>query len=93
MNRRKLSHIIAAGILAALLALPGPAGAGTPRAQDLNIWQSLAKLWQNELAALQWDGLHRKEGYGIDPNGGKPTGSNSTTPPPVIPAGTTGPGV
>lgn len=83
MNRRKLSHVIAAGILAVLLALPGPAGAEAPRAHTQSIWQSLAKHWQLELAALlQRAGVPRKEGYGIDPNGGKPIGSNSVTPSP-----------
>jgi hypothetical protein len=83
MNRRKLSHVIAAGILAALLVLPGPALAEAPRTREVSPWQSLAKLWQHELAALlSKDRLLRKEGYGIDPNGSKPTGSNSVNPSP-----------
>jgi len=76
MTRRKLSHVIAAGILAALLALPGPALAEVPRAHTASVWQLLAKLWRHEVdALLHRDRLLRKEGYGIDPNGGKPTGS------------------
>jgi hypothetical protein len=83
MNRRKLSHVIAAGILAGLLVLPGPALAEALRGREVSLWQSLAKLWQHELAVLlSKDRLLRKEGYGIDPNGGKPTGSNLANPSP-----------
>jgi len=83
MTRRKLSHVIAAGILAALLALPGPALAAAPQVRSVSIWHSLAKLWHREFATLlHWDGLLRKEGYGIDPNGAKPTGSNLVNPNP-----------
>jgi hypothetical protein len=82
MNRRKLSHVIAAGILAALLVLPGPALAEARRVHDASVWKSLAKLWQHELAAALSKGRVRKEGYGIDPNGSKPAGSNLVNPTP-----------
>lgn len=82
MNRRKLSHVIAAGILAALLVLPGPALAEAHRAYDVSVWQSLAKLWQRELAVLSPDRIFRKEGYGLDPNGNKPTGPSLVNPSP-----------
>ncbi|HEY4563162.1 MAG TPA: hypothetical protein VIJ36_09295 [Thermoanaerobaculia bacterium] len=83
MNRRKLSHVIAAGILAALLVLPGPALAEALGTHDVSVWQSIAKLWQHELAAALSKGrVFRKEGYGIDPNGSKPAGSNLVNPDP-----------
>ena len=83
MNRRKLSYVIATGILAALLVLPGPVVAKSPPNQDISVWKSLTKFWQHELAAiLSGNRIFRKEGYGIDPNGSKPAGSNLANPSP-----------
>jgi hypothetical protein len=81
MNRRKLSHVIAAGILAALLMLPGPVMARAPRTRAAaGTWQSLGKAWHELEALLLRGGMLQKEGYGIDPNGSKPPGSSGTTP-------------
>ena len=81
MNRRKLSHVIAAGILAALLALPGPALAqGTHSRGAAGILEWLAGLWERTMAAQgAWVGPLQKAGPGIDPNGGKPAGTGGTT--------------
>ena len=80
MNRRKLSHVIAAGLLAGLLGLPGTALAAGPRTHSpARTWRSIAD-WQYQLVAyLLTGGMLQKEGYGIDPNGGKPAGSGGTT--------------
>lgn len=80
MNRRKLPHVIAVGILAALLALPGPAGASSLQARNVgSMWQWLVSLWSHEFSALSSrNGGLEKEGPGIDPNGGKPAGSGGT---------------
>lgn len=77
MNRRKLSRITAAGLLAALLALPAQAAVPHGRVPG-NAWEWLTSLWQSRIAAL-WPGSEaaQKEGHGIDPNGGSqpvPTG-------------------
>ena len=83
MTRRKLSHVIAAGILAALLALPGPALAAAPhhRGPVVDLWSWLAGLWSRGVASLSLgsgNGVGQKAGLGIDPNGGTPTGSGGS---------------
>ena len=84
MNRRKLSHVIAAGILAALLVLPGPALArSTHHRGPVDFWSWLAGFWSQGVSSLgSGSGLGQKAGLGIDPNGGGSTGSSA-------PAGTT----
>ncbi|HEY0553543.1 MAG TPA: hypothetical protein VGG20_04710 [Thermoanaerobaculia bacterium] len=85
MNRRKLSHVTAAGLLAALLMLPGPALAQSPHHRaSVDLWSWLAGAWQRGMVSLGVGGLGEKQGLGIDPNGGKaglgidPNGSGST---------------
>src|SRR3954452_1599880 len=81
MNRRKLSHVIAAGILAALLVLPGPAMAqSTHNRGPVDFWSWLAGFWSRGMSSLgAGSGLGMKQGLGIDPNGGAPTGSGGST--------------
>src|SRR4051794_38717454 len=81
MNRRKLSHVIAAGMLAALLAMPGPVMATTNRDHGpVDLWSWLAGLWSRGTASLGLSsGLEEKAGPGIDPNGGSPAGSGGST--------------
>jgi hypothetical protein len=81
MTRRKLSHVIAAGILAALLALPGPALAEVPHHRGpVDFWSWLAGFWSRGVASLgAGSGVGLKAGPGIDPNGGTPTGSGGST--------------
>jgi hypothetical protein len=69
MNRRKLSHGIAAGLLVGMVAMPGPAGArGVERHVATDVWSRLvAMLWSRTVSNLvPW----QKQGLGIDPNGG-----------------------
>lgn len=87
MNRRKLSHIIAAGFLAAVLALPAPARATSGGTRGpAGSWEWLAGLLQRGISAL-W----QKEGYGIDPNGKPSTGTGAGGAPGTATGGT-GPG-
>ena len=81
MNRRKLSHVIAAGILAALLVLPGPALAQpTHHRGPVDFWSWLAGFWGRGVSSLgSGSGLGLKQGLGIDPNGGGSTGSGGST--------------
>jgi hypothetical protein len=82
MNRRKLSHVIVAGILAALLVLPGPALAqSTHHRGPVDFWSWLAGLWSRGVSTLgSGSGLGQKAGLGIDPNGGGgSTGSSAPT--------------
>lgn len=81
MNRRKLSHIIAAGILAALLVLPGPAVAQSAHHRGpVDFWSWLAGFWSRGVSSLgSRSGLGLKQGIGIDPNGGGSTGSGGST--------------
>jgi hypothetical protein len=81
MNRRKLSHVIAAGILVALLVLPGPALAEVPHHRGpADFWSWLAGFWSRGVASLgSSSGPGLKAGPGIDPNGGIPTGSGGST--------------
>jgi hypothetical protein len=76
MNRRKLSHVIAAGLLAGLVAMPGPAGARTtPTRSAVDFWSWVLRVWDqgNSQPASRCE-VAEKEGHGIDPNGGTPTG-------------------
>lgn len=81
MTRRKLSHVVAAGILAVLLVLPGPALAqSTHHRSSTDLWSWLASLWNRGVSSLgSGSGLGLKQGLGIDPNGGSATGSGGTT--------------
>jgi hypothetical protein len=72
MNRRKLSHVTAAGLLAALLMLPGPALAQPPHHRaSVDLWSWLAGAWQRGMVSLGVGGVREKQGLGIDPNGEK----------------------
>lgn len=68
MNRRRLSHGIAAGLLVGMMAMPGPVGArGVERQVSTNVWSRIAMLWNRAASNLvPWE----KQGFGIDPNGG-----------------------
>ncbi len=81
MNRRKLSHVIAAGILAALLVLPGPAAAqSTHHRGPVDFWSWLAGFWGSGVFSVgSSGGSVRKAGLGIDPNGGGTSGSGGST--------------
>src|SRR4051794_8047885 len=81
MNRRKLSHVIAAGILAALLALPGPALAQPNHHRGpVDFWSWLAGIWSQGISSLgTGSGMGQKAGLGIDPNGGTSAGSGGST--------------
>lgn len=81
MNRRTLSHVIAAGILAALLVLPGPALAEVSHHRGpVDFWSWLAGFWSQGVSSLgSWSRLEQKAGPGIDPNGGVPPGSGGST--------------
>ncbi len=80
MNRRKLSHVTAAGLLAALLMLPGPALAQSPHHRvPVDLWSWLAGAWQRGMVSLGVGGLGEKAGLGIDPNGGVPSGQGGAT--------------
>jgi hypothetical protein len=83
MNRRKLSHVIAVGVLAVLLTLPGTAlaqGRRTRGPASVSDW--LTCLWQRGISVLlPGSQVIEKLGPGIDPNGGKPTGAGGTTSP------------
>lgn len=91
MNRRKLSHVVAAGILAALLMLPGPVMAQpTHHRVPVDLWSWLAGLWGREVSGLGAGGVQgQKAGLGIDPNGGTPTGPSKATGPSTPPSGDT----
>jgi hypothetical protein len=79
MNRRKLSHVTAAGLLAALLMLPGPALAqSTHHRASADLWSWLAGAWQRGMVSLGVGGLE-KGGMEIDPNGGAPKGQGGAT--------------
>lgn len=81
MTRRKLSHVIAAGILAALVLLPGPASAAPlhPRG-SVDLWSWLAGFWSRGISSLgSRSGVGQKQGLGIDPNGGTSGGTGSST--------------
>jgi hypothetical protein len=88
MHQRKLSRVIAAGLLAALLALPAPVHAAARNRGTVELWDWLAGLWERGAAALAvWDRGTEKElatdpdgepaapsGAGIDPTGGTDQG-------------------
>jgi len=97
MNRRKLSHVTAAGLLAALLMLPGPALAQSPHHRvSGDLWSWLAGAWQRGMVSLGVGGLGEKAGPGIDPNGSPLTGqggsSGQGTPKGGTPTGAASPG-
>ncbi|HEV2856170.1 MAG TPA: hypothetical protein VHC97_25500 [Thermoanaerobaculia bacterium] len=73
MTQRKLSRVIAAGLLTATLALPAQAHAAATRTRGpVNVWEWIARLWQRGISAVVPEsGVGRKEGPGFDPNGSK----------------------
>ena len=83
MNRRRLSHVIAAGLLAGLLGLPGSALAQpVHRGVPADLWSWFAGFWSRGMVRQSVHvprALEEKAGLGIDPNGGKPAGSGGTT--------------
>lgn len=72
MKNRKLSRIVAAGLLAAVLGAPGIARAdGGREAGSIGAWEWLVSLWNEGVAAL-WSGSDKepKPGAGIVPSEG-----------------------
>ncbi len=73
MTRRTLPHIIAAGLLTALLALPGPAMAQPlpHRAPVVELWSWLAGFWSRGVESLEGEmGMRTKGGARVDAGGG-----------------------
>jgi hypothetical protein len=59
MNNRKLSHVVAAGLLAAVLGVPGIARAeGAREAGSIGAWEWLVSLWEEGVSAL-WSGSEK----------------------------------
>lgn len=71
MHKRKLHHVIAGGLLAALLALPAPAQAAGRTLGTVELWDWFEGLWGRGIAVLWAGGATQKLGHGIDPNGEK----------------------
>ena len=72
MKNRKLSRIVAAGLLAAVLGAPGIARAeGGREAGSIGAWEWLVSLWIDGVAAL-WSGSYKTPPVvlGIVPGGG-----------------------
>jgi hypothetical protein len=90
MTHRKLSRIVAIGILAVVLALPGPvwAAAGQPRGPAASVFDWLSGLWERGISALwSWSEAGQKSGS-VD-SGSSSTGQSPTS---STPTGTTGSG-
>lgn len=79
MNRRKLFHVIAVGLLVGLLMVPGAALAQPAHhvRSPVDFWSWLAGFWGGGVSGGVGGAAVRgeKAGLGIDPNGGTPTGS------------------
>ena len=73
MTQRKLSRIIAAGLLTATLALPAQAHAAATRTRGpVNVWEWIARVWERGISAVVPEsGAGPKQGPGFDPNGSK----------------------
>lgn len=71
MTPRKLSRVIASGMLMALLALPVPVQAAPLQTRGpVGVWEWMAQLWQRGVSAVvPGHGVERKQGPGFDPNG------------------------
>lgn len=68
MNHRKLSRLVAAGALTALLALPAIARADVASAAESGgFWKWISNVWQQGISAI-W--AESEAGPGFDPNGG-----------------------
>ena len=76
MTPRKLSQVIASGMLMALLALPVPVQAASSRTRGpAGVWEWLVRAWQRGVSAVvPAERVERKEGGGFDPNGLRATG-------------------
>jgi hypothetical protein len=75
MSHRKISRILAAGALVALLALPGTARADTGAGDPAGAWQWLVNLWEELWSPGEGQeggaaGTQSDAGPGFDPNGG-----------------------
>jgi hypothetical protein len=94
MTQRKLSRVIAAGLLTAVLALPAQAHAATNRTRGpVSAWEWIARVWQRGISAVVPEsGAGRKAGPGFDPNGSRTPSpvddGTSTTPATSSDAGT-----
>jgi len=75
MKDRRISRVVAAGLLLAVLALPMPARAEAVGRGSLDgVWSWLARLWEQGISALWSADGDPDEGHGIDPNGVTTTG-------------------
>jgi hypothetical protein len=82
MNRRKLFHVIAVGLLVGLLMVPGAALAQPAHhvRGPVDFWSWLAGFWGGGVSGLRLpSGLEQKQGLGIDPNGGTSVGQGGAT--------------
>lgn len=73
MKNRKLSHAVAAGLLATVLGVPGIARAeGGREAGSIGAWEWLVSLWEEGVSAL-WAGSEKppQPEPGILPGGGE----------------------
>lgn len=87
MKNRKLSQLVVAGLLAAVLGVPGIARAeGGREAGSIGAWEWLVSLWEEGVSAL-WAGSQTDQGLGVDPNGGEGAGSEGDAGPGVDPNG------
>jgi hypothetical protein len=86
MSHGSVRRLVAAGVLAAILGLAGPAQAGAgPLGHAGSWWQRLTAFWEESVGRL---GLGSKAGSCVDPDG-KPIPCpepNRSTPSPAKPA-------
>ena len=70
MKDRRISRVVVAGLLLAVLALPMPARAEAVDRGSLDrTWSWLARLWEQGISALWSADGDPDQGHGIDPNG------------------------
>lgn len=66
----RISRVVVAGLLLAVLALPMPARAEAVGRSNLDgAWSWLASLWERGISALWSASGDPDQGHGIDPNG------------------------
>lgn len=84
MNQRTIRRAITAGVLAAVLALPGPVHAANPgHGGSANLWDWLSSLWERGISAL-WPlsaaSGSSETGSGANPDGGSAQGTDGVDP-------------
>lgn len=100
MNQRTIRRAITAGVLAAVLALPGPVHAAGPgNSGSANLWDWLSSLWERgifvlwPLSAASGSAGPGGSGPGADPNGGTAQGEQGPEADPnSVNSGDQGPG-